>query len=200
LLAILLSTWVCGAPADAGIFGDDERTATVIVNVAKALGDTAPNYSMLWRRLDADGQFAGFDDKTIIEAETNTRNSLLVRGIPGEFLVLRVRPGVYALDSVYGTVRERGVTYIASGVVEGPSRPSFQVREGEVIYLGIWQVSLTDGRAVAEPWRLSQSDLTAALAQARNRRLRDVQLRETVAREVACRPHRINWRTSRQIC
>lgn len=200
LCAFLLAAIVWGGRADAGLFGGGDARTYVIINVAEALGDTSPRYSMLWRRLEADGRFADYDDETIIEAETNADNSVVVRGIPGEFLVLRVRPGTYALDSVYGTVRESGVTYVASGVVAGPSRPSFEVREGETIYLGIWQVALRDGQAVARPWRLLPTDLSAALTQARNRRLNNAELRETVAREVACQPHRINWRTRRQIC
>jgi hypothetical protein len=200
LFGILFVAFLGSGRADAGLFGGGEPRTYVIINVAEALGDTSPRYSMLWRRLEADGNFAEYDDETIIEAETNHEDSVVVRGIPGEFLILRVRPGAYALDSVYGTVRESGVTYVASGVVAGPTRPSFEVREGETIYLGIWQVALRDGLAVARPWRLLPSDLSAALSQARNRRLNNAELRETVEREVACTPHRINWRTRRQIC
>jgi hypothetical protein len=197
---LLFAAFLGGGHADAGLFGGGDLRTYVIINVAEALGDTSPRYSMLWRRLEADGSFADYDDETIIEAETNTDDSVVVRGIPGEFLILRVRPGVYALDSVYGTVRESGVTYVASGVIAGPARPSFEVREGETIYLGIWQVALNNGQAVARSWRLLPTDLSAALSQARNRRLNNAELRETVEREVACTPHRINWRTRRQIC
>lgn len=197
---ILFAAFLGSGRADAGLFGGEEPRTYVIINVAEALGDTSPRYSMLWRRIEADGSFAEYDDDTIIEAETNSDDSVVVRGIPGEFLILRVRPGTYALDSVYGTVREHGVTYVASGVIVGPSRPSFEVREGETIYLGIWQVALNNGQAVARPWRLLPTDLSSALSQARNRRLNNAEMRETTAREVACQPHRINWRTRRQIC
>jgi len=201
ILAAIFSLTLCvSVRADAFIFdGDGRATATVIINIAEAMGDTSPRYSMLWRRLGDDGRFVEYDDESIIEVDTNSRRSFMVRGVPGEFLTVRVRPGTYALDSVYGVVREDGVDYVASGVVEGPGRPTFEVRDGETVYLGIWQIALADGRAVATLWRQDADDVRAFMEHGGGR-LRNVALRAPTPREVACQPHPINWRTNRQIC
>jgi hypothetical protein len=200
LAAILLAALCCGARAEAFIFGGDDRaTATVVINIAEAVGDTTPRYSMLWRRLDDEGRFTEYGDETVIEVESNSANSVLVRGVPGEFLTIHVRPGAYALDSVRGLLREDGVNYVASGVIVGPERPAFEVREGETIYLGIWQMSLNQGQAEATLWRLAETDLRAFLGHGRNR-VRNVAIREARVREVACAPHPISWRTNREIC
>jgi hypothetical protein len=154
---------------------------------------------MLWRRLAADGTFSEYGGRRIIEAETNARGTVRVHGIPGEFRLVEVEPGVYALDSAFALIRDGPVNYIANGVIEGPERPAFEARPGEAVYLGIWQMDIEETHAVARPWRLSEADLVSVL-RASNELVGNVRMRETHTRAVACAPQRLNNLTQRQIC
>jgi hypothetical protein len=174
--------------------------AYIVINIAKAEHEDRPHYSMFWRQLDARGEFAEFDGDRTIDIETNEGGTVRVRGIPGEFLLARVDPGVYALDSVFAVIRENNVDYVANGVVAGPERPSFEVRAGEAVYLGIWEVDIEDNNAVARPWRLDAADLRAVMRAADEEVAGEVRVRETMTRAVACTPHRINNLTQRQVC
>jgi hypothetical protein len=185
---------------------DDDRfrvgaseKAFVIIGVAETPGNREARYTLLWRQLDGAGNFAEYDGRTAFEAQTNENDTVRVRGIPGEFEMLEVEPGVYALDSVFASIRADQVTYVAEGVITGPERPAFQVRAGEAVYLGIWQADIEDSRAVTRPWRLEESDLRAVLNNSREVR-GQVRLRETHTRSVACAPRRLNPRSRRQVC
>lgn len=178
--------------------GQSER-AFVIIGVAKAETNTAPRYAMLWRRLDQDGQFLDLEGDTSFYAETNERRSVRVRGVPGEFIVVETEPGVYALDSVFAIIHDSRVNYSANGVIVGPERPSFEIRAGEAVYLGIWQLNLDDVTATAQSWRLERRDLDAVLRRA-DPVAGNVTLREVQTRAVACVPHRLNTRSLRQVC
>lgn len=173
--------------------------AFVIIGVAEAYSHRDPMYRMLWRRLDATGQFLEYDDDTIFEPETHARRSVRVRGVPGEFIMAEIEPGVYALDSVFAVVRDGSVNYSANGVVTGPSRPAFDVRAGEAVYLGVWELSLDDATSTGRLWRLDEADLRAAL---RGRRTLEGQAvtRETYMRDVPCAPHRLGTNSLREIC
>lgn len=201
LLAILTLSLVACASSDS-----DDRfrvgvspRSFVIIGVAEAAANTSASYEVLWRRLDAAGGFEPLDDDTLLMAETNKRSAIRIRGIPGEFTLREVEPGTYALDSVFGVIRDERVNYIAQGLIEGPERPAFDVRPGEAVFLGIWQVDLDDVTAVARPWRLSEEDLRAVLDHQENVR-GDVRMRETYTRAVACTPRRMNNRTQRRVC
>jgi hypothetical protein len=171
----------------------------VIIGVAESAANTSASYDLLWRRLDATGGFERLDDDTSFMAETNERGTIRIRGIPGEFTLREVEPGTYALDSVFGLIRADRVNYIADGLIRGPERPAFDVRPGEAVYLGIWQVDLEEVTAVTRPWRLSDSDLRAVLEE-QDEVLGDVRMRETGTRAVACTPRRMNNQTQRQVC
>jgi hypothetical protein len=184
---------------------DDDRfrvgaspRALVIVGVAEAYNSTDADYSLLWRRVGPDGRFEEIGGHTAIEAETNARGTVRVRGIPGEFKIAELEPGVYALDSAFAVIHDR-VNYIANGVIEGPSRPSFEVRAGEAVYLGIWQMDVSDASAVTRPWRLEASDAQAVLHEA-NPANGDVRVRETSPLDVPCAPHRRSNITQREVC
>ena len=150
--------------------GDDrfmvgrEADALVIIGVAKAPHDTSPRYTMLWRQLDADGAFSRLDDDLSFDAETNAADTVRVRGIPGEFEIERIRPGTYALDSVFAVIRDGNVNYVAQGVIEGPERPAFEVRPGEAVYLGIWEMNVEGAAATTRParWRSAPASAPAA--------------------------------------
>jgi hypothetical protein len=172
--------------------------AFVIIGVAEASESREARYTLLWRQVEGD-QFAELDGDLTFEAKTNQGDTIRVQGIPGEFSLLEVEPGEYALDSVFGLIHDERVNYSAEGVVVGPERPAFTVRAGEAIYLGIWQVDLDYERSVTRPWRLEDSDLRAVLAETDEIR-GQVRMRETVTRSVACTPHRLNPRTRRQVC
>lgn len=178
--------------------GQSER-ALVIIGVAEAAANTSARYSLLWRRLDSDGGFSEVDGRTAFEPETNTRGSMRVRGIPGEFFAFEVEPGIYALDGAFAVIRDDRVNYIADGMIVGPTRPSFEVRPGEAVYLGIWQVDLQEVSASARPWRLQQSDLSALLGR-EEFVIGDVRLRDTRSRDVVCNPRRMSNLSQRQIC
>lgn len=202
LFAVLAALFLADCASGAG-GGRSEAVAPnevlVIIGVAETRSDRDPAYSMLWRRLDDNGQFTDYDDVRAIEARTNSRGSLRVRGIPGEFIIARVAPGAYALDSVFAVLIENRLEYYAQGPVEGPERPSFEVAPGEAVYLGIWEVGLDGAFAVARPWRLDAADLRAVL-RAADLNVGEVRMRATRTRAVPCNPHRINAMTQRQIC
>jgi hypothetical protein len=178
--------------------GESEK-AFVIIGVAETPGNREARYTMLWRQVDAAGRFTEYNGRTAFEAQTNEGDTLRVRGIPGEFELLEVEPGVYALDSVFGLIRDDRVNYVAEGVIDGPERPSFEVRPGEAIYLGIWQADIEEVRAVARPWRLAESDLRAVLSHT-DFVNGHVRIRETHTRSVPCTPHQLNNRSRRQVC
>jgi hypothetical protein len=173
--------------------------ALVIIGVAESPHNRDPAYSMLWRRLDDAGAFTAFDDSNAFQAHTNAEDSVRVHGIPGEFTILEVPPGAYALDGVFATVRENRVTYFAQGVLAGPERPAFEVGPGEAVYLGIWEMDIDGAVAITHPWRLDAGDVRAVL-RAAHRDVGEVRPREARMRAVACQPHRINDMTQRQIC
>lgn len=200
LLMLLAATMLAQCAGNQSFVADRDDRAVVIVGVAEATGATESAYEMLWRRLDpVSGAFMSYDDADAFEAETNANDSLRIAGIPGEFYAIEVRPGAYALDSVFGRLRDGRVDYIAQGVVRGPARPSFDVAAGETIYLGIWQLSLVDSAAVARLWRLDEADLIAVRDAAGAGDARVV-LRETRMRDVACAPRRLSSYSARQIC
>ena len=112
----------------------------------------------------------------------------------------RVEPGIYALDSVFAVLREDNLDYIAQGVIAGAERPAFEVRAGEAIYLGIWELDIEGVSAVTRPWRLEAGDLRAVV-RAGEAIVGVAQLRETHTRAVACEPHQLNSNMSlRLVC
>jgi hypothetical protein len=169
------------------------------MGVAEAAANTSPRYTVLWRRLDENGQFSRYSGGRIFEARTNEGETLQVRGIPGEFVISEIEPGTYALDSAFAVLRDGRVNYIANGVVQGPERPSFTVRAGEAVYLGIWEVDIEDSFAVVRPWRLQQDDLDAVLREVAPV-IGAVRVIEPEARSVPCTPLRINTDSQRRIC
>jgi hypothetical protein len=171
----------------------------VIVGVAEAPDNVDPRYTMLWRKVDEErGRFADHGGRRMVEITTNGGGTLRVPGIPGEFIVARVDPGVFALDGIYATLHEGTVVYTAQGSIIGPERPGFEARRGEVIYLGIWQASLDGHLAVVRPWRLSEEDLHAVARAAEIEGV--VHLRSTRAYSVPCAPHRMHPSLAREIC
>lgn len=172
--------------------------AFVIIGAAESAANMSPRYSMLWRRLDAQGAFMPIDDNTSIEARTSAGGAR-VAGIPGEFVMAEVEPGVYALDGVFALIPDRNVNYVAQGVVTSPERPVFEVRPGEAVYLGIWEMNLQEDRAVTRLWRLEQADVDAAIAEV-NPIVGQVRAEQTQLRAVACTPHRFSNTSTRQIC
>lgn len=177
----------------------EPRRATVIVGVAEAPDNIDPRYTMLWRKVNPDtGRFEDHGGRRMIEVTTHGGGTLRVEGLPGEFVVAQVDPGLFALDGVFATLREGAVTYTAQGSILGPERPSFEARAGDVIYLGIWQASLDGHLAVVRPWRLDESDLRAVARAAEIEGV--VHLRVTEARAVPCAPHRMHPSLTREIC
>ncbi len=200
LLMVLAATLLAQCAGNQRFVADNADRALVIVGVAEATGATESAYEMLWRRFDpASGSFVSLDGDDAFEAETNANDSLRIDGIPGEFFAIEVRPGAYALDSVFGRLRDGRVDYIAQGLVAGPSRPSFDVAAGETVYLGIWQLSLVNSAAVARLWRLDEEDLIA-VRDAAGATETNVALRETHMRDVTCAPRRLSAYSARQIC
>ncbi len=150
--------------------------------------------------LDHNGAFTAFDGRTRFEPETNTRGSIRIRGIPGEFLAFEVEPGSYALDGAYAVIRDNRINYVADGLIDGPERPSFDVGAGEAIYLGIWQTDIEDVRAVTRLWRVDEADLRAVVNADEELVVGPVRVRETHVRAVACAPRRVNTMSQRRIC
>lgn len=199
LIAGVLALAQCATGGERRFRVAESEDAFVIIGVAEASESREARYALLWRRLNGDGSFADFSGRNTFEARTNQGSTLRLRGIPGEFTMLRIEPGVYALDSVYGVIRADRVDYVSDGVIEGPERPSFEVRAGEAIYLGIWQAEIEDVRAAARPWRVSEADLRAVLHNS-DEVVGEVRVRTTQARSVPCAPHPMNPRTRRQVC
>lgn len=197
LAAVFLAQ--CATPEDKRFRVGESPRALVVIGVAESSSNAAPIYTMLWRRLDENGAFARYDDDTVFESRTHADDSIRIRGIPGEFAVAEVEPGVYALDSIFALIRDERVNYSANGVIIGPERPSFEVRAGEAIYLGIWQADLEDVTAVVRPWRLDQREADAVMREA-DAAIGPIQAREVRTRTVVCAPHRLNTRSQREIC
>lgn len=189
----------CATAQDRRFHVGESEKAFVIIGVAETPGNREARYSLLWRLLDDAGAFSNLEGDTAFQAETNEGDTVRVRGIPGEFELLEVEPGVYALDSVFGVIRGDRVNYVAEGLIEGPERPAFEVRGGEAVYLGIWQADIEEVRAVARPWRLQESDLRAVL-RASDEVVGQVRLRATHTRSVPCAPRYLNSRSRRQVC
>jgi hypothetical protein len=186
--------------------GEDDRfqvgaseNALVIIGVAKAPTDLSPRYSLLWRQLDAAGGFRPLSGRASFEAKTNEGDTVRVRGIPGEFAVLEVEPGTYALDGAFAVIHDRRVDYVAQGVIAGPDRPAFDVRAGEAVYLGIWQVDIEETVAVTRLWRLDAADMRAVLRQA-DVVNGQVDARQTYTRAVPCAPHQVSNVSTRRVC
>lgn len=197
LACVLLAQ--CALPGDKRFrVGEDERSY-VILGIAEAAENTSPRYSVLWRRLDADGNFMRYGRRRIFEARSESGDNTQVPGIPGEFVFAEVAPGTYALDSVFALIEDGRVNYSANGLVRGPERPSFEVRRGEAVYLGIWQTNLVDAAAIVRPWRLEQSDLDAVVS-ATDPIVGPVRLMETQMRAVPCAPYRLNTVSTRLVC
>jgi hypothetical protein len=200
LILGMLALAACATSEDDRFRVGESEKSFVIIGVAEASESREARYTLLWRQLDAAGAFTDYDGRTTFEAQTNEGDTVRVRGIPGEFEMLEVEPGVYALDSVFGIIRDDRVNYVAEGVITGPERPSFEVRPGEAVYLGIWQADIEDITAVARPWRLAESDLRAVLNRADDEVRGQVRIRETRTRSVACAPRQLNSRSRRQVC
>jgi hypothetical protein len=190
----------CASSGDDGFVVGRSENAFVIIGVAESADNREAHYTMLWRQLDGAGGFTEHDGRTAFEAETNDGSSVRVRGIPGEFALLEVEPGAYALDSVFAVISENRVNYFANGVVQGPERPAFEVRPGEAIYLGIWQMDIDEVTAVARPWRLNEDDLRRVLRESGELGGQEVRVRQTHTRAVLCAPHRLNSRSRREVC
>lgn len=201
LIAILacLAVAQCATPEDKRFRVGQAEGAYVIMGVAEAAENTSPSYTVLWRRLDANGNFMRYGARRIFEVRSESGDGVQVRGIPGEFILSEIEPGTYALDSTFALIRDGRVNYSANGVIQGPERPTFEVRPGEAIYLGIWEANLVDVVAVVQPWRLQQSDLDAVLRQA-DPVFGPVRMVETQTRSVACAPYRLNTNSQRQVC
>jgi len=189
----------CATAEDTRFRVGESPRALVVIGVAESSANATPLYSVLWRRLDESGAFTQFDDDTVFEARTQHDDAIRVRGVPGEFIIAEVEPGIYALDSVFALIRDDRVNYSANGVIVGPERPSFEVRAGEAVYLGIWQADLEDVTAVVRPWRLDQAEGEAVMREA-DAAVGAIRAREVRTRAVACTPHRLNSRSQRQIC
>ncbi len=200
LFWVLIGCLILAQCASRGRLNDEAGAASkalVIIGVAESSSNMAPRYSMLWRRLDTTGAFLRFDAATSIDARTNA-NGVRVHGIPGEFVVAEVEPGVYALDGVFAVIRDRTLNYAAEGVITGPDRPAFEVGAGDAVYLGIWEMNLVDQRASTRLWRLDAADAHAVVAALD--RVVQVRVAQTHTRAVACNPHRYNTTSIRQIC
>ena len=200
LLLILAAGLLVQCASGRGAPEIDGDRALVIIGVAETSDHRDPHYALLWRLVGEGGRFSDYDDTRSFDARTHSDESVRVDGIPGEFEIFSVRPGVYALDGAFATLREQGVNYFAQGVIEHPQRPAFSVRRGEAVYLGIWQLDIDGANAVTRVWRFERADLDALRAAAPRSVPAETVMRETVPMAVACAPHRINQMTPRQIC
>src|SRR5690242_4764876 len=200
-IAATLLLGQCATPGEDHRFRvGQEQEGMAFIGLAEATGATTPIYTMLWRRIDpATGAFMALNAGTSFETRTDDGGSIRIDGVPGEFEYSRLAPGAYALDGVYALIPAGHVNYYASGIIVGPDRPTFELRAGEAIYLGIWQVSLNDTTAVTQLWRLDPRDADAVTRRA-NQTIGAVTLRETGSRAVQCAPHRLSSITQRQVC
>ncbi|WP_395647767.1 hypothetical protein [Terricaulis sp.] len=203
LLAIVaaLALTTCATAEDKRFAVGESAAGYVIIGVAEQSGAAQEaSYTMLWRRVDPEtGRFAPVNNRTAFEARTNAHDSVRVRGIPGEFAMGELAPGVYALDSVFAQIVDRRVAYVAQGVIIGPDRPTFEVRAGEAVYLGVWEMRLTELNAVTRLWRMDEADKDAVVREARQTR-GAVILREPHTTQVPCTPVRLNAVSTRQVC
>lgn len=201
MMAILacLALAQCASRDDKRFRVGDAPNAYVIMGVAESAENTSPSYTVLWRRLDENGNFMRYGGGRIFEARSESGEGVQVPGIPGEFIMSEVEPGTYALDSTFALIRDGRVNYSANGVVLGPERPTFEVRAGEAVYLGVWQVDLVDVAAVARPWRLERSDLEAVIREV-DPVHGGVRMVEPTTRAVPCAPYRIRSNSQRQVC
>ena len=190
----------CASGASESAPTGEAATSTIVIGVAETSRQRDPRYALLWRRLGEDGRFLEYDDARSFEARTHAPDSIRIDGIPGEFEVFRVAPGVYALDSVFATLRERGVRYFAQGVVRGAQRPAFEVSAGETAYLGIWELDIDGAEAVARLWRLDEADAEAAWRASRGAITSPPTIRAAPAREAPCAPQRMSNMSERLIC
>jgi hypothetical protein len=200
--AAMLALGACASSSsDDGRFTvGQESKGYVMIGVAEASDSTAAGYTMMWRRVDPEtGRFEGVGLNNTFEVHTNSNDSVRIRGIPGEFESEELPPGVYALDNVYALIRDRLISYYANGVVVGPERPSFEVRAGEAVYLGIWEVRVDASTASTRLWRLDGGDLRAASRAARETR-GEIEPVEARTISVECTPHRQNPMSQRQVC
>lgn len=198
ILACLVAAQ-CASPDDKRFRVGEAPTAYVIMGVAEASENTSPSYTVLWRRLDANGQFMRYGPRRIFEARSESGDGVQIPGIPGEFILSEVEPGTYALDSVFALVRDGRVNYSANGVIHGPERPTFEVRPGEAVYLGIWEANLDDSFAVVRRWRSERSDLEAVI-RAVDPVQGGIRIVDTPDRAVPCAPYRLNTVSQRQVC
>lgn len=190
----------CASTDDDRFYVGGSENALVIIGVAEAYDAREASYSMLWRRVDDEsGRFTDHGGSRSFEAQTNSGDTVRVAGIPGEFTVVELEPGTYALDSIFAIIRERRLNYIAQGLVEGPPRPSFTVRAGDAIYLGIWEARIDGHEAAVRPWRLDARDLRA-VQRAADATVGEIRAVEAGTVSVPCEPRRLNNITQRRIC
>lgn len=194
-----LALMQCAMPGGRRFHVGEDGDAFVIIGVAKSGANTSPSYRMLWRRLNEGGGFRTYGMGRFFEARTNTGDSVRVNGLPGEFVLAKIEPGTYALDSVYATIPEGRVVYVANGLVREAERPGFTVRPGEAVYLGIWEVNIDGGSAVARLWRLEEADMRAVLREAEPV-AGEVHVRAMDVVSAPCAPYRISNVSQRQVC
>ena len=203
VLAIMtaLALNACATKEDDRFVVGANPKAYVVIGVAEAEGAAQEAaYTMLWRRVDpVTGRFTDYGERSIFEPRTNSNSSLRIDGIPGEFVAAELEPGTYALDSVFAVIRDHQLNYFAQGVVNGPERPSFEVRPGEAVYLGIWQMQIGELYATTAPWRLDSADIRAVERVAHDVNGR-IETRETSSSRVECAPRRASPMSQRQIC
>lgn len=198
LLAIFFCLVLAQCASDDEVRTPSAPTALVVIGVAESADEREPSFSMLWRKLDEQGRFSEYGSPRIAEARTNSGDSVRIDGIPGEFAFIEVEPGAYALDSIFAVLRDERINYFAQGVVTGPERPAFEAEAGEAIYLGIWELNLSQlQQAQGRLWRLDQADMRAVEAAAGRGPL---QMRATHTRSPPCSPHRLNNNSQRQVC
>lgn len=198
-IAAVLVLNACASDEDSRFRVGESPSAFVIIGVAESASEREPVYTMLWRRLGSDGAFLPYGGRSIFEANTNADATLRLEELPGEFAMARIEPGVYGLDSVFAVLQENGLNYFAQGVVEGPERPTFEVRPGEAIYLGIWEMDVSGVAARTRLWRLNEADMRLVV-HAADPIIGQVQMRETHQRSAPCSPRQLGNMSQRQVC
>ncbi len=88
--ALLLAQ--CASSEEQRFTVDQSAKALVIIGVAKTADSRGPLYTMLWRRLNAEGGFGNFDGGRIIEPRTNADDSVRVRGMGTDLLPRTIAP------------------------------------------------------------------------------------------------------------